>query len=231
MKKILWVIILTLLHSNNVFAGVYSRCFIERISHPALKNFERKSFSQMMNMPKMGYSGLFSTGGKYFLSGTNNLINEVEIKIFKEIKFVSTEDASLSSLFHVDAVQYLTPKITKTNIFEEKYKLSAISDEYIEYESEYSKWGNKLILDKKNNIIEIRSRILFFDDPSINESERRVKSWNKDDKKYLLSDELLKFLKNDGSLKYYRPLEEKIEYEAEYPSQFSIFLKCKFKPF
>ena len=250
MKKFFWITVLILFFNNNAFAGIYNKCFIKKINHPRLEKFERKSFSQMQRLPRQNFVTPFSSnnpllqGNRIFIHGSNNLINGVEIKIFKDIKFETTEDTSLPSFFTVELVKYKTKTVLldqyETSIFKKKYKVSASSEGYVEYESENSKWGTKLILNKKENIIELKSRMLGVDVVSIFENgdlvdKKKIEIFEKiknlDLKLYTTSNEWFKSLKDDDIFKYYKPLEENINFEKFYPSRVSIFLKCKFKNF
>ncbi|MDG1052413.1 MAG: hypothetical protein P8O81_03390 [Flavobacteriaceae bacterium] len=223
MKKILVIMLLIILPDSKVDAGVYTKCFFEQITHPLLKSFERKSFSQMKSFPSI--EDYFIRNMRYYIPGVNKVFNENEITNFKDITFDLREDNTILSTFNVGFQEYRasislddkletdsnTSKIDQFKTFRSKYKIINNSKEYNEYEPENPIWNSKIILNKKDNIIEIKTRILFLDTPyrrdAINDEYWRLKANNFTDGSGDFDYSNLKTVKN---------------------SNFSIFFKCKF---
>ena len=225
MKKILLIILLTILTNNNAEAGLYTKCFLKEITHPELKVYERKSFSQMKSYPS--FEDSFGRFTRYYIPGVNRIINVNEILNFEEITFELREDNSYLSTFYVKFWEFRRnisgdPTLTDSNInkidefktFRSKYKVVNNSKEYIEYEPENPRWNTKLILNKKNNIIEIKTKLLFLNTPYKRDATNKL-FWE------LLA---VDFKQETNEFDYSRliPIAN---------SKFSIFFKCKFKAF
>ena len=226
MKKILLIILLTILTNDNAEAGLYTKCFLKKITHPELKIYERKSFSQMKSYPS--YDDFFLRFTRYYIPGVNRIINENEILNFEEITFELREDNSYLSTFYVkfwefrynisvDEKLYSDSNINQIDqikTFSSKYKVVNNSKEYIEYEPENPRWNTKLILNKNNNIIEIKTKLVFLNAPYKRDATNEL-FWE-----LLVKD--FKYETNEFDYSLLKPIAN---------SDFSIFFKCKFKPF
>jgi len=261
MKKFFIIILLIILPNNDSKAAIYTKCFIERITHPTLKAFERKSFSQMKGFATTSdffpggavVDSDFSFGNlqvdndiiQYYIPGVNKILSDKKIKNFNKIKFELTEDNFFSSNFYVDYDEWTglprknlaksKPNVANNNaqkIFINRYKVINNSNEFIEYESEDPRWNTKLILHKKDDIIEIQTKILFFD------VDYKEDSINADFIELTLND--FKDKSNEFDYSKLKLVEPNIRLDSAskaksdaslYPGDFSIFFKCKFKPF
>ena len=222
MIKILVIILLFTLPNSKTEAGIYTKCFLEKITHPKLKSFERKSFSQMKNFPSI--EDYFRRYMRYYVPGVNKIINENEITNFTDITFNLKEDNTIPSTFNVGFEEYRTSieienlketdsntlKIDRFKTFRSRYIIVNNSKEYNEYEPENPIWKSKIILNKRNSIIEIKTRILFLDTPylrdAINDEYWRLKADDFNDRSSNFDYSNLKTLKN---------------------SNFSMFFKCQ----
>ena len=229
MIKILVIILLFILPNSKTEADIYTKCFFKKITHPKFKSFERKSFSQMKSFPSIedffnGAPGVIRSYMRYYVPGVNKIINENEITNFTDITFNLKEDNTILSTFNVGFEEYRpsieteNPQQTDSNInvidrfktFRSRYIIVNNSKEYNEYEPENPIWKSKIILNKRDGIIEIKTKILFLDTPfqrdAINDEYWRLKADDFNDRSSNFDYSNLKILKN---------------------SNFSIFFKCK----
>lgn len=157
MKKLLAIIVLGLLWCNVSFSasgleGVYKECFIKEITLPKLKVYERTSFSEMKDFPDP--KNILEYKNKFYLKDVNLLISESNA--FKEIRFEAINSIVPSSRFKI----VLEDKNKSIVIQDYLYAVDINAEEYVKYKRKY---GLPVVAHIKDDILELKSRVMLYD--------------------------------------------------------------------